>query len=734
MAENGGAYDGSINIRTRLDNSEIGSDITALRSKLDGLSQRLGNMFKGGIKTSGLAQQLVSIRQKIEAITADNTGEKLRAQFETAQSQAAYFEQRLQSMVKRLDEMKARITQQQGTFTPTAEYKQLKGDIASVGRAYETAQSQAAQAEARITSYEERRRKKLDELTNAYERLNMKAQTAANTERASTAAVSRNVDKAIGKSNKTITDTAKAANNATKSTRNFGEMLARTAKRILIFRLVHTVFQAIATRFSALIEKNEELKTSLRTLKGSFSMAFQPLLDAVVPVLTKIFSIAAKVFKVITAIIAALFGKTAAQAAASSAALDEEAGAISGVGSAAKKASKSLANFDEINQLTADTAGGAGGGLGGGLGAIYDTEGLENVYAWLEKIKQSKAFQYLKEAWDRLKKKWDEFTSNPAVQRAFELIGRVLTDKIIPALLDTAWSSFETALNVIADVLTVIAAILSGDLREGINGIKDLITDLTFGPLLTGIGFLDDLFGTDAQSKVRKLYDTIKSFDLGKWLSDKWQKAKPILKAIGAFALSIIGNIWEGFKTKIVDPLTNWLEKPGGVVDKVRQAWENIKYVSTLASMWFYTNVYLPISEWAKKLINFVIRIVNKMIDGLNKIHVNVKIPDWVADLMGISHGGALSLGFSIPKIPELARGAVIPPNAPFLAMLGDQKRGTNIEAPLDTLVEAFKAAQSNTPVTIRFEGSLAQLGQLLKPVIDSENKRKGGTFAVIGG
>ena len=43
--------------------------------------------------------------------------------------------------------------------------------------------------------------------------------------------------------------------------------------------------------------------------------------------------------------------------------------------------------------------------------------------------------------------------------------------------------------------------------------------------------------------------------------------------------------------------------------------------------------------------------------------------------------------------IPKLAQGAVIPPNNEFLAVLGDQKRGTNIEAPLDTIVQAFNMA-----------------------------------------
>lgn len=39
--------------------------------------------------------------------------------------------------------------------------------------------------------------------------------------------------------------------------------------------------------------------------------------------------------------------------------------------------------------------------------------------------------------------------------------------------------------------------------------------------------------------------------------------------------------------------------------------------------------------------------------------------------------------------LPKLATGAVIPPNAPFAAILGDQRSGTNIEAPLSTIQQA---------------------------------------------
>lgn len=72
--------------------------------------------------------------------------------------------------------------------------------------------------------------------------------------------------------------------------------------------------------------------------------------------------------------------------------------------------------------------------------------------------------------------------------------------------------------------------------------------------------------------------------------------------------------------------------------------------------------------------------------------------------------GNLVNLGLSpVSRVPMLANGAVIPPNRQFLAMLGDQKHGTNIEAPLDTIVEAVEKANAGrsgqTVVNVQISG-----------------------------
>ena len=64
------------------------------------------------------------------------------------------------------------------------------------------------------------------------------------------------------------------------------------------------------------------------------------------------------------------------------------------------------------------------------------------------------------------------------------------------------------------------------------------------------------------------------------------------------------------------------------------------------------------------------------------------------------------------------------------MAVLGDQKHGTNIETPLETMIQAFNAAldgrDNSQNININFTGSLAEVARLLKPQIDNETTRQG--------
>ena len=92
-------------------------------------------------------------------------------------------------------------------------------------------------------------------------------------------------------------------------------------------------------------------------------------------------------------------------------------------------------------------------------------------------------------------------------------------------------------------------------------------------------------------------------------------------------------------------------------------------------------------------------------------------------------------------NIPHLAQGAVLRGGDPFLAYLGDQPRGqTNIEAPLSTIVDAFKIALSEVGspinnININATGDMSQMIRFLNLKINEENRRIGRSMiSLVGG
>lgn len=156
--------------------------------------------------------------------------------------------------------------------------------------------------------------------------------------------------------------------------------------------------------------------------------------------------------------------------------------------------------------------------------------------------------------------------------------------------------------------------------------------------------------------------------------------------------------------TEIKDKLG---EKANDIKSKLSEVWTNIK--GDAATAWVMLRVsavqaFEQLKEALKKPINGVISVVesmvNRIIDGINSVVTKINsIPD--IKFTNPFTGTDYKLGFSIPKlsnisIPRLAQGAVIPPNREFMAVLGDQSHGTNVEAPLDIIKQAVAEVLAN--------------------------------------
>ena len=142
-------------------------------------------------------------------------------------------------------------------------------------------------------------------------------------------------------------------------------------------------------------------------------------------------------------------------------------------------------------------------------------------------------------------------------------------------------------------------------------------------------------------------------------------------------------DYWNGLKNTFNGIIT-FLN--GAFAGNWRQAWNGIKQI--LSGIWqmIVAVVKAPINQiiaMVNSMIDATVAGINAVISALNKIHISV--PSWVPKYGGRRFGFDIGK-VSAPHIPYLATGAVIPPNAPFMAMLGDQRNGNNLEMPENLL------------------------------------------------
>lgn len=255
--------------------------------------------------------------------------------------------------------------------------------------------------------------------------------------------------------------------------------------------------------------------------------------------------------------------------------------------------------------------------------------------------------------------------------------GLALAQPVLDAIADVLGKIFETGGELIARLLE-IAATIGGDMMTALEPLSEIlitVLDLFISLLDPILDLLDPLLDLievclDPMSLLFQLIGTILSITL-----------VPALKLFSAIV-----------KAVVVPVLTFLVNKIQAVIDIIHSLSVVTKALRTLFSNVFngiksvIYSVVNSILGAIEKFANGIVRGFNKVIDGLNSI--NFTIPDWVPDYGGESIGLNLSK-LSTVSIPRLAQGAVIPPNKEFMAVLGDQSSGTNIEAPLDTIKQA---------------------------------------------
>ena len=593
-----------------------------------------------------------------------------------------------------------------------------------------------------------------------------------------------------------------AAKNVSDSMNTFSKRVSGLFKRVLVFSLITRALQSLRTWLGKTIMQNEEARAAVARLKAAFLTLAQPILQVVIPVFVKLVDILTQVVTAIAKFFGMLSGKSWASQKAAAQGLSDEEKALKGVGAAADDARKSMAGFDEINQITSNQASGGGGGAGGAASTdiapdfssldmaedkLHDILGLVGAIAagllawkiaslftndlskiWGIALAVAGAFAlvyFWLDAWNNgidlqnflgmlaglaalagglaiafgptaaaialvvgglamlvvgIK---DVIENGFTLENTLTIIAGLLAAGIGISILTGSWIPL-----LIAGFVSALVALVSftGHGEELIQGLKKIIDG--FGKFFKGV-FTGDLKLAAEGAKqiwaglkqtwnaiVNSIKDAWSAFIT--WLQGKNPALAAIFETIGKL-FSDQYNAWKKILSGLITFLTgvftgDWKKAWNGVLDILKGVWNLI--VSTVEGA-----------------INFIIDGINLLISALNKIHFEV--PDWVPLVGGKSFGINIT-PVSRVSLPRLASGAVIPPNREFMAVLGDQKSGTNIETPLSTMVQAFKQAMNETggagarQMTIVLQLDRRELGRAIYQLNNEETQRVGVRLA----
>lgn len=589
-----------------------------------------------------------------------------------------------------------------------------------------------------------------------------------------------------------------AMERAKKSAEGFATRLKGVVTSALVFTVVSQGLAKFREWMGRVIQTNDEASAAMARLRGSLLTLAQPLVNVLIPAFTTLVNVLTRIVSIAAQIVSSLFGTTVEQSADAAENLYNESNAIEDVSSAAKKAGKSLAGFDEINQLSGDQpSGGAGGGASAGgtapdfTGPINDSlTGIVELFTGAALLALGAILTFsgahillgiglmvlgALAIWDAVSTNWDAIAT--MLQGPLGVLIGILSMAVLVIGAILCFSGANIGLGIGLMILGAIG--LATTIAANWNTIVDFVQQnidkiaavvgvafLVLGAVLTfsggGIGLGIGLLAVGATSLATAVALNWESIEealkgpigrvtaivsgallaLGAILCFSGAGIPLGIALIAAGAIGLVTTAainWNAIVEKIQNVLGqitnavttawNWLDDFtqgflsdifgafndifGGLIDFIagiftgdwERAWDGVKRV--------FQGIWDGLVAIVKAPINAIIGLINGVIDAINWIigginSISFDLPDWL---------GGMHIGFNIGtigKIPYLAQGAVIPPNREFLAVLGDQRRGNNIEAPEGLLRQLIREESGNNEVV-----------QLLQSILEATRARQ---------
>lgn len=580
------------------------------------------------------------------------------------------------------------------------------------------------------------------------------------------------------------------------SVSSFGQRILKLAGSAFVFNLISSGFRELSHGIGKLVSQDSILTSYLSRVRFNLLTAFAPIYQYVLPSLRALFQMLEIVTSKIAVFMSTLFGKALPQSQAmareiidsvgqSSKALSKQATNLGKVGKSAKKSADALASFDKIEVLVLKHAKknkpeAMGGDSGIGIQSLglassrVDTIGINMLTQALNRLKEplkdlnfgraSESLGLLRDTlasytrgagevllwlYDNVFAKFITWSVNELIPRFLDLL-RASLEALKPIIVQTRddlkwlWDEFLSKIaewtgnkiNAGLEFLTDRIKSLGSRISENkilLEFLSAFLIGITAGAMIVGLGSLSTSIG----ALIPKVVGLTVAM-----LANPWTWA---VAGIGAVISSIIlitkhwdemqkyfGLAWEFFKLAI-DGMKEYLQ---GLVDVI----ENIIGLVTniINGNWY------DAWENAVGIVRGAIREISGLIKGIFGIFNGIKSSIFGAGsfIKDVITGGFGYRSISSPiynsispnrSIPAFASGAVLEGGNPMLAYLNDQPKGqTNIETPLNTMVDAFNRSlnqRNNGNVVIEASGDVGKLISFLHFKLRQEDSRVGSSM-----
>lgn len=687
-------------------------------------------------KLSKLRDEISELNSKLEKETGNKMN--LEKQLDAASQAAKATEERVKMLRKEVERLNDREWIQKQGFTQN-EYQTQVLDRRAV------AEAELKQQEALLHT----QTKEVKTLSAAYE------ETTANID-----SMTVKLDKAKVAAGELIANTEQerrereaensALAKAGQYAARFRDQVKSLARSMLVFSVITAALTALRKQIKAAIATSAEASDAFARLKGALLTLAAPLMDVLIPALTWLMNLLAAIVSEIVTIISILSGKSKKSMEASGKNLYKEAAAIDATGKAAKEATDALAAFDEINKLSTTTS------VGGGASAIapdfdFDEgpmmEKLDKVFqkindifktirAGLEIVVDDLKWSFDKKVIPKSKATWLTVLMallGATLGAAFGgitggVIGLslgVLLGLYLVGLDPETWKTEMDAEDVWIVVITALLGALLGSVFLGITGgVAGFSLGAILGLYLTGFAEGDEEHGGKSQllSELIVVLCALLGAVIGSIVTPGVGTVvgMGLGLILGLSIYSVRKDPKKGTQRLVSIGRSVLLGLLAGVLGVGLAA---LGIVSAGTAFIISAAIGLALKFFVDSVDDSKVR---KATSGFTGTRVSTKAPARSRRV------AAQSLDGNAPvynEIPALASGAVIPPNRKFLAVLGDQKSGTNVEAPLSTIKQAVMEAMaqgSREPINVNLVVDGKTLARVVVPYINNMTRAAG--------